>query len=163
MNRPDDPAASAADSVDPPSPGATDRPSTADLSLGGGGESFAYPALALDPDGMGFWGKIDLATERMTALLNPILVKEARQSLKSRQFLITFFCLLAASCAWTIMGIVFNAPDVYYIPSGGSMMIGYFLILSYDRGIICVRSFFHMNNRISEDLIFSFLSNSRAL
>ncbi|MCA9140564.1 MAG: hypothetical protein KDB00_27520, partial [Planctomycetales bacterium] len=38
--------------------------------------------------------------------------------------------LLAASCAWTIMGIVFNAPDVYYIPSGDSMMMGYFLILS---------------------------------
>lgn len=100
------------------------------LSLGGGGETFAYPELALDPDGPGFWGWVDRATERLTSLLNPILVKEARQSLKSKQFLITFFCLLAASCAWTIMGIVFNAPDVYYIPSGDSMMIGYFLILS---------------------------------
>lgn len=102
----------------------------ADFSLGGGGESFAYPELALDNDGTGFWPWVDRATERLTSMLNPILVKEARQSLKSRQFLITFFCLLAASCAWTIMGIVFNAPDVYYVPSGDSMMLGYFLILS---------------------------------
>ncbi|MDV6028683.1 MAG: ABC transporter permease [Phycisphaera sp. RhM] len=102
----------------------------AELSLGGGGQAIPYPALALDPDASGFWGWVDRATERLTSLLNPILVKEARQSLKSKQFLITFFCLLAASCAWTIMGIVFNAPDVYYIPTGDSMMIGYFLILS---------------------------------
>ncbi|QEF96093.1 hypothetical protein Mal15_01190 [Stieleria maiorica] len=102
----------------------------ATLSLGGGGQAFPYPALALDPEGSGWWGWIDRATERLTSLLNPILVKEARQSLKSKQFLITFFCLLAASCAWTIMGIVFNAPDVYYIPTGDTMMIGYFLILS---------------------------------
>jgi hypothetical protein len=103
----------------------------ADLTLGGGGgDSIAYPALALDTDGVGFWGGVDRATERVTSVLNPILVKEARQSLKSKQFLITFFCLLAASCAWTIMGIVFNAPDVYYIPSGDTMMIGYYMILS---------------------------------
>ncbi len=101
-----------------------------ELSLGGGGQTIPYPALALDPDASGFWGWVDRATERLTSLLNPILVKEARQSLKSKQFLITFFCLLAASCAWTIMGIVFNAPDVYYIPTGESMMIGYFMILS---------------------------------
>ncbi|MCO8125007.1 hypothetical protein NHH03_24940 [Stieleria sp. TO1_6] len=101
-----------------------------DSSLGGGGESIPYPALALDPDGHGFWGGVDRITERVTRVLNPILVKEARQSLKSKQFLFTFFCLLAASCAWTILGIVFNAPDVYYIPSGDTLMIGYFLILS---------------------------------
>ena len=110
-------------------PVGTEAP-VADLSLGGGGESLPYPTLAMDPSGVGFWGRIDKAVERLTSVLNPILVKEARQSLKSRQFLITFFCLLAASCAWTIMGIVFNAPDVYFIPSGDSMMMGYFLILS---------------------------------
>ncbi len=109
---------------------ASPSPDPSNPSLGGGGEPVPYPALALDPEGSGFWGKIDLATDRLTALLNPILVKEARQSLKSKQFLITFFCLLTASCAWTIMGIVFNAPDVYYIPSGNEMMGGYFLILS---------------------------------
>ncbi|QDV47362.1 hypothetical protein Enr13x_72710 [Stieleria neptunia] len=105
-------------------------PAVAELSLGGGGQAIPYPALALDPDASGFWGGVDRATDRLTSLLNPILVKEARQSLKSKQFLITFFCLLAASCVWTIMGIVFNAPDVYYIPTGESMMIGYFMILS---------------------------------
>ncbi len=101
-----------------------------DVSLGGGGDQAAYPSLALDPVEAGFWGWVDRTTERVTSWLNPILVKEGRQSLKSKQFLITFFCLLAASCGWTILGVVFNAPDVYYLPSGDSMMIGYFLILS---------------------------------
>ncbi|KAA5542228.1 ABC transporter permease [Roseiconus nitratireducens] len=90
----------------------------------------AYPSLALDPDGEGFWARIDRWSERVTAWLNPILLKEARQSLKSKQFLVTFFCLLVASCAWTMMGIIFNAPDVYFLPTGDTMMIGYFLILS---------------------------------
>ena len=105
-------------------------PSGPEISLGGGGQALPYPALALDPQGQGFWGRLDRVVERSTRLLNPILVKEARQSLKSKQFLITFFCLLAASCAWTIMGIVFNAPDVYYVPSGDAMLGGYFVILS---------------------------------
>lgn len=106
------------------------RAELADLSLGGDAQAVAYPALALDPDGVGFWGWVDRSTERVTSQLNPILVKEARQSLKSRQFLITFFCLLAASCGWTVMGIVFNTPDIYYVPSGDTLMVGYFLILS---------------------------------
>ena len=56
--------------------------------------------------------------QRVADWLNPILIKEARQSLKSRQFIITFFLLLAASCVWTIFGVVINAPDVYYVPDG---------------------------------------------
>jgi len=110
-------------------------PDSAGIAAGGtpslgGGSAVAYHPLALDPDGHGFWGRVDRATERVTALLNPILPKEARQSLKSKQFLVTFFCLLAASCTWTILGIVYNAPEVYFLPTGSTMMTGYFLILS---------------------------------
>ena len=105
--------------------------SLADASLGGGGESLApYHPLALDPEGSGFWGWVDRTVSRATTWLNPILVKEARQSLKSKQFVVTFFLLLAASCLWTVMAIVFNSPDVYYVPSGDSVMGGYFVILS---------------------------------
>ncbi|MEL6105090.1 MAG: ABC transporter permease [Planctomycetota bacterium] len=103
----------------------------ADASLGGGGESLApYHPLALDPEGKGFWGWVDRTVARATTLLNPILVKEARQSLKSKQFVVTFFLLLTASCLWTVMAIVFNSPDVYFVPSGDSVMGGYFVILS---------------------------------
>ena len=102
-----------------------------ELSLGGEGGSIApYHPLALDPEGTGFWSWVDRTVNRVTAWLNPILVKEARQSLKSKQFLFTFFALLTTSCGWTILGIVFNAPDVYYVPSGQNMMVGYVLILT---------------------------------
>ena len=100
------------------------------LSLGGSEGPMPYPRIALDCDEHGLRGAFDRFSERMTSHLNPILVKEARQSLKSRQFLITFFCLLAASCAWTVMGVVSYAPDVYYVPSGDDFMSGYYLILS---------------------------------
>ena len=108
-----------------------DEAPLADASLGGGGQSLApYHPLALDPEAAGFWGWVDRTVVRATTWLNPILVKEARQSLKSKQFVVTFFLLLTASCLWTVMAIVFNSPEVYYVPSGDEVMGGYFVILS---------------------------------
>ncbi len=93
-------------------------------------QSVPYHPLAMDPDGDGFWGWIDRRSEQFTSRLNPILIKEARQSLKSRQFLITFFLLLVASCFWTILGVVSNAPDIYYLPRGANLLAGYYLVLA---------------------------------
>lgn len=109
--------------------GDTERMKPETMTLGGP-VAEEYPLLARDPEGDSFWDRVDRLMDSVAARLNPILIKEARQSLKSKQFLITYFCLLAASCAWTVIGVVFNAPDVYYLPTGGPMMIGYFLILS---------------------------------
>ncbi|MFK8114162.1 MAG: ABC transporter permease [Rubripirellula sp.] len=100
------------------------------LTLGGQNEEFEYHPLAVDAEEPGFWGTIDRLGQRVADWLNPILIKEARQSLKSRQFLITFFCLLAASCFWTIVGVVSNAPDVYFVPTGADLMTGYYLVLA---------------------------------
>ena len=100
------------------------------LTLDGHHETTQYHPLALDADGDGFWGWIDRRTEQISSWLNPILIKEARQSLKSRQFLITFFLLLLASCVWTVFGVVSNAPDVYYLPTGGNLLAGYYLVLA---------------------------------
>ena len=44
--------------------------------------------------------------------LNPILVKETRQALKSKQFTITFGLLLIAVWAWTILGVAFIGPGL---------------------------------------------------
>lgn len=98
--------------------------------LGGQDQDAVYHPLALDSDAPGVWGWIDQTGSKLADVLNPILIKEARQSLKSRQFLITFFCLLAASCFWTILGVVVNAPDVYFVPTGDDLMTGYYLILA---------------------------------
>jgi hypothetical protein len=102
----------------------------APLAMGRVEQEVPFHPLALDPEEQGFWGRVDRASRRFGEWLNPILVKEARQSLKSRQFVVTFFLLLVASCGWTVLGVVANAPDVYYLPTGDSMIIGYYFVLA---------------------------------
>jgi hypothetical protein len=108
----------------------TDVVASDSFTLGGQSDEIDYHPLALDADGEGVWGWIDRCGQWLADWLNPILIKEARQSLKSRQFIFTFFLLLAASCFWTIFGVVINAPDVYYVPKGQSLMMGYYFVLA---------------------------------
>ncbi len=68
--------------------------------------------------------------------LNPILVKEARQALKSRQFTITFILVLAAGWCWSIVGVAWMGPGVYWAADGPSMFYGYFLILAFPLVVI---------------------------
>ncbi len=67
--------------------------------------------------------------ERLGDRLNPILVKEARQAMKSRQFLITFSLMLICGWGWSLIGLALNMPSVYYTPSGMFMLVGYYNIL----------------------------------
>ena len=62
--------------------------------------------------------------------LNPILVKETRQALKSRQFTITFGLLLIAVWVWTILGVALIGPPLWYGAEGRAMFFGYYLILA---------------------------------
>ncbi len=63
--------------------------------------------------------------------LNPILVKEARQALKSRQFVITFGLLLVCGWVWSILGLALMGPEVSYAPRGPQMFMGYEMILAF--------------------------------
>ena len=63
--------------------------------------------------------------------VNPILVKEARQSMKSKQFSVTFSLLLILSWVWTTIFIAFTVPDVFYESWGKFLLIGYIIILSF--------------------------------
>lgn len=74
--------------------------------------------------------RIDEFATRWGDRLNPILVKETRQALKSRQFVTTFSLLLVASLAWTVIGTLQGMPAIYYTPSAGRMLIGYYLLLA---------------------------------
>ncbi len=67
---------------------------------------------------------------RLGDRLNPILVKETRQALKSRQFAITFGLLLIAVWVWTIMGMAFIGAPLWYGAEGSKMFFGYYLILA---------------------------------
>ncbi|TWU47754.1 ABC transporter permease [Rubripirellula reticaptiva] len=74
--------------------------------------------------------RLDAWCERIGDALNPILVKETRQALKSRQFVITFSVLLVAALAWTIIGSLSMMPQIYTSPSAPRMLIGYYLVLA---------------------------------
>lgn len=94
-----------------------------------------YHHLAKDIDGEGFWSRVDRLARRISDRLNPILIKEARQSLGSPQFLITFFMLLFATIGWTVLGIVFLSPRIYYLPAGATMILGYYLLMAIPIGV----------------------------
>ncbi|TWU60096.1 ABC-2 family transporter protein [Rubripirellula tenax] len=74
--------------------------------------------------------RLDAWCERIGDSLNPILVKETRQALKSRQFVGTFSVLLVAALAWTIIGSLSMMPQIYTSPSAPRMLIGYYLVLA---------------------------------
>jgi ABC-type transport system involved in cytochrome c biogenesis permease component len=77
-----------------------------------------------------WWKRIDAWCESIGDAVNPILVKETRQALKSRQFLVTFSMLLFASLAWTIAGSMMSMPQIYTTPSAPRMLIGYYVVLA---------------------------------
>jgi hypothetical protein len=78
----------------------------------------------------GWWERIEAVLDRASEWLNPILVKEARQALKSRQFVITFGLLLLCGWAWTLFGVFLAAPGIFYGAEGKGMLYGYFLVLA---------------------------------
>ncbi len=78
----------------------------------------------------GFWPRVSAAVERAGEWLNPLLVKECRQALKSRQFALTFSLVLLLCWGWSIVGIARLGPDVPFRFDGPEMFYGYYLILA---------------------------------
>lgn len=74
--------------------------------------------------------RVDQLLDRLSEWLNPILVKEARQALKSKQFLMTFTALLVFCAGWSLLGITLSSPGVQYNPAGAFMLNGYLVILA---------------------------------
>lgn len=74
--------------------------------------------------------RLDAWCERVGDAINPILVKETRQALKSRQFVVTFSLMLFAALGWTVAGSLSLMPQIYTSPSAPRMMIGYYVVLA---------------------------------
>lgn len=74
--------------------------------------------------------RITIWGERGSEYLNPILVKEGRQALKSRHFVVTFMLVLFCAWIWTLLGVASNSPGIYYLPSGRGFLVGYYLVLA---------------------------------
>ncbi len=103
------------------------------------------------------WERLWLwASER----LNPIVVKEVRQSLKSRQFSICFSLTLIAAVSWTLLAISLMVPRIYYAPGGLQLLTGFFFILAVPLMIIIPFSAFRSLTTETEDSTFELLSIS---
>ena len=82
------------------------------------------------------WQNMDAWLDRSSDWFNPILVKEARQAMKSRSFVVTFGVVLVLAWAWTVFGMAIMSPGIKYVPSGRYMLIGYFVILAVPLALV---------------------------
>jgi ABC-type Na+ efflux pump permease subunit len=92
--------------------------------------------------------------------LNPILVKEARQALKSKQFAWTFMLLIVFTAAWTLFAVASSIPDVYYDSDGTVFLMGYLTILLVPTIIVIPQVAFRSMASELEDGTFETLSLS---
>jgi hypothetical protein len=74
---------------------------------------------------------LDAFLERASEWLNPILVKEARQALKSRQFVVTFGLVLLYSWGVSIVGLAMIGPEATYGANGPVMFGWYYAGLAF--------------------------------
>jgi hypothetical protein len=105
-----------------------------------------------------WWDRIEPWIERAGERLNPILVKEARQALKSRQFAISFGLLLICGWGWSLVGVASMSPTIYYAPRGGAMLIGYYWVLAFPLLVIVPFSAYRSLASEREDGTYELLS-----
>ncbi|MGE0607934.1 MAG: ABC transporter permease [Pirellulales bacterium] len=105
-----------------------------------------------------FWVRLDRTMSRMSERLNPILVKEARQALKSKQFSITFTLLLFCGWAVSIVGVAYGGVEMKYGANGPTMFMFYFMILALPMLVIVPLSAFYSLSTEYSDGTFELLS-----
>jgi hypothetical protein len=91
---------------------------------------------------------------------NPIVVKEARQALNSRQFVFAFSLTLVAVLCWTVMAVVMQLPELYYVPGGMTLLSGYMVILACPLLLIIPYSAYRSMVVEAEDRTFELVSIS---
>ncbi|TWT34260.1 ABC transporter permease [Blastopirellula retiformator] len=106
------------------------------------------------------WRRLDAWVEYGSELINPILVKETRQALKSRQFAVTFTLVLACGWAWSLLGVALNSPAIYYSANGPIMLVGYVDILLFPLIVIIPFTAFRSLAGEREDGTYELLSIS---
>ena len=103
------------------------------------------------------------ATERFLVYagdwLNPILVKETRQALKSFQFTATFVLLLIACWVVTIGGVATIGPQrLQYAAEGGTLLLWYYGILAFPLAVVVPYAAFRSLAAEREDNTYDLLS-----
>jgi hypothetical protein len=90
--------------------------------------------------------------------LNPILVKETRQALKSKQFTLTFMLLLLCGWAWTFIGAAMVGPGIFYGAHGRELFYGYFVALAFPLCVVVPYGAFRSLAAEREDGTYEMLS-----
>lgn len=83
-----------------------------------------------------WWEWLEQRLESAGDYLNPILVKETRQAIKSRQFALTFVLLLIACWGVTIGGVAIIGPGIRYMAAGGELLLFYYGILAFPLAVV---------------------------
>ena len=89
---------------------------------------------------------------------NPILVKETRQALKSRQFVASFFVVLASCWLVSFGGVALAGPEIYYSAVGGQLLLAYFAVLTFPLTVIVPYSAYRSLAGEQEDNTYDLLS-----
>jgi ABC-type transport system involved in multi-copper enzyme maturation permease subunit len=116
------------------------------------------PAVVAAAPADSWWARLDALLDRGSEKLNPILIKEGRQSLKSRQFVVTFFLVLFLSLGWSLLAVAIRWPGIYYAPGGRLLMSGYFCILAFPLLVITPFAAFRSLAAEREDGTYELLS-----
>ena len=107
-----------------------------------------------------FLDKVCDRLEVVVDRLNPIMVKETRQALKSRQFVLTFFLVLIACWVASFAVVAIIGPEVYYVAEGPQMLTYYFCILAFPLMLIVPYTAFRSLAVEQEDNTYELLSIS---
>lgn len=76
------------------------------------------------------WHALEARLMRLSDRLNPILVKETRQAVRSWSFMLTFVLVLVACWVVTIGGVALIGPSIYFAAGGGELFRAYFAVLT---------------------------------
>ncbi|MBI1311322.1 ABC transporter permease subunit [bacterium] len=90
------------------------------------------PAILVQPTAATSAGdRVLQLADRLTDRLNPILVKEMRQALKSRQFVVTFMLLLMVGWLVSAGTAIFASHAMEFGSAGHGLFLTYFAILAF--------------------------------
>ncbi len=107
------------------------------------------------------WTRFDSLLERGGEWLNPILVKECRQALKSKQFTITFALLLTVGWLWSLIGVASMGDSIRFsFDSGPYLFYWYYFFLAFALLVVVPFSSFRSLAIEREDNTFDLVSIS---
>ena len=104
------------------------------------------------------WGPIERKLVQAGDWLNPILVKETRQALKSFQFTVTFVLVLVACWIVTIGVVAAIGPDIFYSAAGGTLLWWYHAVLTIPLVVVVPYAAFRSLAAEREDNTYDLLS-----